>query len=386
MPSLFLLGLVVLMLWNWHQWRWDRALALQLRAQPGFSEPASAGEDPPLPQAPAPHLPLVSVLVAAWNEAELIARHIASFAALRYPHKELILCAGGDDGTLRLAREQQGERITVLEQQPGEGKQRALQRCLQQARGDIIFLTDADCLLDDDSFQRTLAPLLREGENVATGASQPLHEQQSQPFVLHQWCTDLYASARHPPYATAVLGRNCAVEREALQSVGGFSARVQTGTDYHLGRLLLRRGERIRYVRDSAIETHYPEALRSYWRKQSRWVRNVLVHGPAFGAHDEVRAALTTGLAGMVMLGLPALAGTATFLGGQALARLLLGAWGLLLAHAFLAKLRYAAFARLYQGMTIHSRQLALTPLYLLVDFVAWVAPLVDRVLRPQQW
>jgi glycosyltransferase involved in cell wall biosynthesis len=326
------------------------------------------------------------VLVAAWDEAEMIAEHIASFAALRYPHKEFILCAGGDDGTLRMAREHEGEGVRVLEQVAGEGKQRSLQRCLAQASGEIIFLTDADCLLDDDSFERTLQPLLCGGEQVATGASRPLARQLHHPFVIHQWCTDLYVQARQPQWSTGLLGRNCALRRDVLEGVGGFAAEVRTGTDYYLAKLVLQAGRRIRYVRDSAVATRYPETFASYWRRQSRWVRNLLLHGPAFGDQQLIRAAQSTTAIGLALLVLPLGGALAGALGARSAAGWLLAVWSVALWHTFLARLRYIGFARLYRGLPVSWPVYALLPLHMFVDFVAWVAPLADRIWRPQQW
>ncbi len=362
---LFLGGAALAAAWHLFQWRRDAALVGCLRALAG---------DTPVLRA----TPRVSVLVAAWNEAEMIQEHIASFLRLEYPNKELILCAGGDDGTGELARRHAGERVVVLEQQPGDGKQGALRRCLSRATGDIVFLTDADCLLDDDAFARTLAPLLLHGEDAATGSSQPLERQRSNPFVAHQWCADIYASARLPEFVAGALGRNCAVTREALDRIGGFDADVRTGTDYHMAKRLLQEGYRIRYARDSAIETRYPETARAYWRRQSRWVRNLMVHGPTFGARGEVAQALRTSLVGLAMLALPFAA--------IALGPVVLALWGALFAAAFLAKLRYARFARLYRGVDIGWKQIALTPAYMLVDFVAWSLPLIDLLLRRERW
>src|SRR5687768_5466499 len=89
---------------------------------------------------------VVSILVAAWNEAEHIDDLIASCLRWAYPRKELVLCAGGADDTLRRARRWEGAGVRVLEQLPGEGKQGALERCLREATGEIIVLTDADCV------------------------------------------------------------------------------------------------------------------------------------------------------------------------------------------------------------------------------------------------
>jgi len=317
-------------------------------------------------------------LVAAWNEAEMIEQHIQAFLRLSYPQRELVLCAGGKDGTYERALAYANERVLVLQQQPGEGKQGALRRCLERASGQILFLTDADCLLDDHSFSGTVAPLLSEGQAVTTGTSQPLLRQRQNPFVLHQWCTDIFVNARRPSWSTGLLGRNCALTRQALDKAGGFAAQVRTGTDYYLAKLLLQQGERIRYVRDSAVETRYPETFRSYWRRQSRWVRNLLVHAPGFGARDEVAAALRTALVGWTMLLLPFLA----FFAGP----LVLALWGLLFAQACLAKWRYARFAHHYQGLHVPWSQWALTPLYVCVDFIAWSLPLVDWLRRTERW
>ena len=121
-----------------------------------------------------PELPLVSVLVAAWNEGERIEQHIQHFLALRYPNKELILCAGGQDGCYEQALAyQSASQVRVFEQQAGEGKQKALHRCLPYTKGSIVFLTDADCLLDDEAFERTLYPVVAGNTQVCTGSSQP---------------------------------------------------------------------------------------------------------------------------------------------------------------------------------------------------------------------
>nr|MBC7245830.1 glycosyltransferase [Chloroflexota bacterium] len=372
--GLLAVGLMAVTAWNWWQWRCDRALALRLRP-PASSPPSSSAYQLPSPSVP---LPKVSVLVAAWNEAEMIEQHIQSFLGLQYPDKELVLCAGGPDVTYEIARRYAGEQVIVLEQQPGEGKQRALQRCLEHASGAILFLTDADSLLDDGSFAQTLTPLLHEREDVATGTSRPLRSQLDNPFVIYQWCTDSFVSAKQPKFISGIEGRNWAVKRSALDEIGGFPGEVQTGTDYYMAKLLLHAGHRIRYVRESAIATEYPATFRSLWRCQSRWVRNLLLHGPKFGAYNEAWQALRATLAGWTMLLLPFL--------GLVVGPIFLALWAVLLAHALLARVRYARFTSLYQGVAIGWKQYGLLPLYMFVDFVAWSLPLLHLLTRRHQW
>jgi len=365
--KLFLLGLVGVAWYNWRQWQRDKARLAEL----GKPEPPPDWHE-------WVELPLVSVLVAAWNEAEMIEQHIESFLSMRYPNKELILCAGGDDGTYEIARRHTGEGMVVLEQQASEGKQAALRRCLAEAGGELIFLTDADCQLNDEAFTRTQAPLVLEREAAATGRSRPLAEQLAEPFTVYQWCTDIYVAAQYGDYVPGILGRNCAVTRQALEQIDGFKVNVRTGTDYHMAKSLLRQGYRIRHVGDSTIESRYPATVRSYWRRQSRWVRNLMIHGPASGAHDEVVMALRTSLVGLAML----LSPLAALLVGP----VVLASWGVLFFQAFLAKMRYAGFARLLLRAPVTVRQLVWTPAYLLADFVAWSRPLVDLILQRERW
>jgi cellulose synthase/poly-beta-1,6-N-acetylglucosamine synthase-like glycosyltransferase len=181
--------------------------------------------------------PRVSILVAAWNEQDLIMRHIESVLALRYPHVEYVLCAGGTDRTYELAKRHEPSGIVVLSQRPGEGKQAALRRCLGRTTGEIVFLTDADCLLDDSSFERTIAPLINEGEAAATGLCRPLrHVAEAPPLVALQHCREIYGTLRAGRYSPGFLGRNCAIRRDVLTETGGLAAEAMTGTDYRLAR------------------------------------------------------------------------------------------------------------------------------------------------------
>ena len=366
--KLLLLGLAGVAGYNWWRWQKDRALLAE-KARPA----------PPPDWETWPELPKVSVLVAAWNEADIVERHIRSFLKLSYPSKELILCAGGSDGTYDLSRQYAGEQVVVLKQQAGDGKQGALQRCLERAGGDLIFLTDADCVLDDESCLRTLAPLVQEGEQVATGLSRPLDDQVGNPFVIHQWCADTYAAAvRQGKYVSGLKGANCALWRTALETVGGFQAGVSTGTDYYLAKQLLAHGYRIRSVPGSINQTEYSETFSVHAQRQSRWLRNLMVHGRRFQAQAEVWAALRTSLLGLGVLLFPI-----TFL---VLGPIAACAWGLALTHGLLARLRYFAFAQIRHRTTLNRRYLCWLPMYMLSDFATWSLPLVDLLLRRERW
>ena len=94
---LFLVAFGVVVAANVWGWQLDRRLAQKRRSEKHAAQQLTST------------LP-VSVLVAAWNEARLLREHIESFLRLSYPDRELVLCAGGTDGTLEIAHECAGRR------------------------------------------------------------------------------------------------------------------------------------------------------------------------------------------------------------------------------------------------------------------------------------
>ena len=362
-------GSLAVMWHNWRRWRQDKVLL--------------AAYQQPVPIPPLiwwPELPLVSVLVAAWNEAERIEQHIEHFSALRYPHKELILCAGGQDGCYEQALAYTTSQVRVFRQQAGEGKQKALHRCLPYAQGSIVFLTDADCLLDNEAFERTLYPVVVGSTQVCTGSSQPDATQFDNSFVVAQVASQIYGDLHAPTYGEGLLGRNCAVTRRLLEESGGLAAPAATGTDYVLAKMLLRQGAKIRQVPKSRVVTSYPTRIGSYLRQQRRWVRNVALHGLRFKAFGEVKASLTSSLVGLIMLVLPFLS-----LIGRKDA---LFVWWLLLWHGFLSRVRYLYVLKALFGIPIPLKQLMAQPIMLLLDCIAWSQPLLDYLLpeKRKEW
>jgi hypothetical protein len=318
--------------------------------------------------------PMVSVLVAAWNEAPRLPALIASFRALRCPARELIVSAGGSDGSYAVAAALAGDGVQVIEQHAGQGKQRALRDCYALASGDLIFLTDADCLLDDESFEGTLTPLITQGAAVATGGSRPLDAQLDSAFVRHQWYCDLYVRAHWTAYTGGLLGRNAALTRDAVENAGAFAADVATGTDYHMARALIQHGTRIRHADASQIPTAYADTWDAYRRQQARWLRNVVIHGLRSGAYRDVVSGLLPSL-----IGTAALALTPYGLLKNATTRTLTGAAWL---YVTLNRARYTHFGERLTGQRTAAGMYLRLPLFVAQDFAAWSRALLDYPLK----
>lgn len=92
---------------------------------------------------PKTHLPLVSVIMPAYNARPYIAEAINSVLEQDYPHVELIVIDDGSrDGTAECA-ESFGERVKVI-RQANAGVAAARNKGLAEARGELIAFLDAD--------------------------------------------------------------------------------------------------------------------------------------------------------------------------------------------------------------------------------------------------
>lgn len=121
---------------------------------------AIAGGAPMRVGAPRP-LPKVSVLIAAHNEAEVIASKLENTLALDHPPDLLEVLVGSDgstDGTDAIVSSfvSRGVRLSAA---PRAGKVGVLNRLGRQASGSVLLFTDANTMLEPDALGRMLATL-----------------------------------------------------------------------------------------------------------------------------------------------------------------------------------------------------------------------------------
>lgn len=102
------------------------------------------------------HLPSITVLTAAFNEAEHIASTIRNKLDQEYPAELLEVIVVSDastDGTDEIVRAFD-ERVHLIRQEPRAGKTAALARAVEHARGEILVFADANSIYAGDAIRR----------------------------------------------------------------------------------------------------------------------------------------------------------------------------------------------------------------------------------------
>lgn len=104
--------------------------------------------------------PAVTVVIAAFNERAHIEDTVRNKLAQDYPAGRLdiiVVSDGSVDGTDDIVRGIGDPRVTLLRQEPRQGKTMALNRALEVATGEIIVFSDANSTYQPDTVRRLVA-------------------------------------------------------------------------------------------------------------------------------------------------------------------------------------------------------------------------------------
>jgi len=118
---------------------------------------AADGGPAPRPEPETATEPVVSLIVAAHREADVIAGKVANALALDWPRDRLeviVACDGSPDDTPARARAAGADRVLDL---PWGGKIRAQDAAVAEARGDLLAFSDANALWEPDALRALAA-------------------------------------------------------------------------------------------------------------------------------------------------------------------------------------------------------------------------------------
>jgi cellulose synthase/poly-beta-1,6-N-acetylglucosamine synthase-like glycosyltransferase/peptidoglycan/xylan/chitin deacetylase (PgdA/CDA1 family) len=219
-------------------------------------------------------VPPVSVVVPAFNEAEVIESAVRSLAASDYPAVEVIVVDDGStDRTGEIVRGLGLERVRVLLEE-NQGKHAALNTGIAAARHELIVTVDADTVFEPATLRRLIQPL-RDAQVGAVAGNTKVGNREG---MLGRWQhidyvmgfnldRRLYDVLQCMPTVPGAIG---AFRRKALDQVGRFSgATLAEDTDITIA--LGRAGWRVVYAEDARAFTEAPSTLSALWRQRYRW-------------------------------------------------------------------------------------------------------------------
>lgn len=226
-------------------------------------------------------IPIISVIVPAYNEEANIKRTLDSIIDSDYPTKEIIVV---DDGSIDLtyaiaSRYMQTSKhckITVMRKQNG-GKVSAINYGLLFALGEIIIVVDADSIIERNALKETAKQFQRSGVIAVAGKVEVLNTSN---FLTNCTALELVLGANLLRPAFSLLG----IVMVVPGALGGFSKKRLTqcglydrdtlAEDFDITVKIAKGGGKI--VGISAISyTEAPTTLKAFYKQRSRWYRGI---------------------------------------------------------------------------------------------------------------
>jgi glycosyltransferase involved in cell wall biosynthesis len=215
----------------------------------------------------APEYKLLSVIVPVFNERNTVAEIIRRMRAVELPiDREIIVVDdGSSDGTEKVLPTLEDSTVRVVRHSGNRGKGAAIRTGLEQARGDLVLIQDADLEYDPDDWPKLLAPVLR-GKAVVVYGSRFTGEHTNL-LYLH-WIGNKFLSL-----VTNILYNTTLSDMETCYKL--FDRRVLEGINIKAERFefepeitakILRKGHRIYEVPISYAGREFHEGKKITWR------------------------------------------------------------------------------------------------------------------------
>ena len=287
--AVLLSGLLVLpgLLFEWYARTVAIALlvvcvAAAVRLLVGTIVAAPRRNPPAMP--PSDSIPAVSLVVTAYNEADVLPETIEACTNVEYPDERLEVVVGyeaastDETGVIAEAAADADPRVTAVERPgPPGGKASATNHAIAAASGDVVGILDADQRLEPDAVERAVGWLSADAIHCVKGRCLGTNATDS----LVALCATVersiverieFVGRDRLGGFTIFTGGQAFFRADALAAVGEFDESVLL-EDLDMAYRLQRAGGTVRVDPGIVTRETNPTEFSSWWSQRKRWAR-----------------------------------------------------------------------------------------------------------------
>ncbi len=236
------------------------------------------------------HWPSISILVAAYQEEELIGDTLRSISTLEYPGELeiLVMDDGSTDETPERVRDCEAifaalpnKTLRLIREAENRGKARVLNHGLELASHDLLITIDADTRLERGCIVSLVEHLTASPPDTVAVAGAVFVSNYDESWITRAQQWDYFhgiAAVKRMQgmyYGTLVAqGAFSIYRKQAVIDAGGWPDTV--GEDIVLTWSLLRKGLVVRHAEDAIAWTHAPETFKGLAKQRKRWARGMI--------------------------------------------------------------------------------------------------------------
>lgn len=167
--------------------------------------------------------PRVSVVMGVYNCASTLVESLDSVARQTYTDWELIVCDdGSSDDTLQVAREwaRHDHRTRVLANERNLGLARTLDRCIAEARGELLARQDGDDISEPDRLAKLVSALDAHPEMAVVSSWMSCFDENGVWGLVR---TKMLPTADDFLSGSPICHAPCMMRKAAVNAVGGYA-------------------------------------------------------------------------------------------------------------------------------------------------------------------
>jgi poly-beta-1,6-N-acetyl-D-glucosamine synthase len=227
--------------------------------------------------------PFVSIIVPAYNEAEVIQSSLSSLLELRYPYYEIIAVDDGStDGTFDQMKEFEGNhygvRVSVYRKE-NSGKAETLNYGIRRSKAPIVVCMDSDSRLTADALRYAIAHFKDPHVGAVAGNVKVINRHniwtKLQALEYIEGLNIVRNAQAYFRSVNVIPGPIGIFRRKAIEATGGYDSDT-FAEDFDMTVKILAEGWKIDYEPKAVAYTEAPEELLDIIQQRYRWSRGIL--------------------------------------------------------------------------------------------------------------
>jgi biofilm PGA synthesis N-glycosyltransferase PgaC len=227
--------------------------------------------------------PFVSIIVPAFNEAEVIQSSLSSLLELRYPYYEIIAVDDGStDGTFERMREFEGNhygvKVSVFRKE-NSGKADTLNYGIRRSKAPIVVCMDSDSRLTPDALRYAVKTFADPHVGAVAGNVKVINRHniwtKLQALEYIEGLNIVRKAQAFWRSVNVIPGPIGIFRRTAIEATGGYDHDT-FAEDFDMTVKILAAGWKINYEPKAVAYTEAPEELLDIIKQRYRWSRGIL--------------------------------------------------------------------------------------------------------------
>src|SRR5437588_979532 len=227
--------------------------------------------------------PFISIIVPAYNEAEVIQPSLSSLLELKYPYYEIIAVDDGStDGTYEKMKEFEGNHYGVnvsVFRKENSGKADTLNYGIRRSKAPIVVCMDSDSRLTPDALRYAVRTFADPNVGAVAGNVKVINRHniwtKLQALEYIEGLNIVRNAQAFWRTVNVIPGPIGIFRRSALQATGGYDSDT-FAEDFDMTVKILADGWKIHYEPKAVAFTEAPEELLDIIKQRYRWSRGIL--------------------------------------------------------------------------------------------------------------